>query len=85
MFLFILISFCVTCIYKCGHTENKRYIYGPLTAVSALFMYGLVENVFDSPAVCMLAFAVAGIAAAASELCRREHDYAVSALEYGEV
>ncbi|MBP5206874.1 MAG: hypothetical protein J6330_00280 [Clostridia bacterium] len=85
VFLFILISFCVTCIYKCGHTENKRYIYGPLTAISALFMYGLVENVFDSPAVCMLAFAVAGIAAAASELCRREHDYAVSALEYGEV
>ena len=84
VFLLTFFSFCVTCIVKCGKTESKRYIYAPFAAVLSVSLYGLVENVFSSPAVCLLTFAVAGIGSAAAELCRREHDYAVTALEYTE-
>ena len=56
-----------------------------LAAVMSAALYGLTENIFGSPVICMLMLAMMGICAASSELCRREHDYAVSVLESQEV
>ena len=72
--------------YLLNRYKGKRLSGTLLTPIMivGLSLYGLVENVFSSPAVCLLTFAVAGIGSAAAELCRREHDYAVTALEYTE-
>ena len=83
--LCLTVSFCLTCILKCGRTANKANIYAPLAAVMSAALYGLTENIFGSPVICMLMLAMMGICAASSELCRREHDYAVSVLESQEV
>ncbi|MBO4422025.1 MAG: O-antigen ligase family protein [Clostridia bacterium] len=81
LFLLLFLMFCVTAIVKCGRTGSKQYVFAPLTAVFAAILYGFTEDLFSSQVICILTFSVIGCGAAASELCRREYDYKLSAVE----
>lgn len=83
--LFLTVSFCLTCLLKCGKSAGKANIYAPLAAIVSIALYGITENVFGSPVICMMTFAVMGICAASSELCRREYDYGISVIDNPEV
>jgi hypothetical protein len=83
--LILFITYCATAIIKCGDRSGRNYIFAPLTAVLCAAFYGVTENIFCSEVVCILLFAVMGCGVAASEISRREYDYELDALNYGQV
>lgn len=83
--ILLFFMFCFSASSRNKSNASRRAIYAPLTAVLAVAVFGLTENIFASELVCLLTFSVIGCGAAASEICRRESEYELSALGLQEV